>query len=468
VHTVNNGVAPVITTNVSSTPPASQCANSGTFPELSVTATGAVSYQWYSNTSNSNTGGASISGAIGSIYFPPTTSVGNLYYYCIVTGTCNSNVTSNVSGVHTVTNSIPPVITTNVSTTPPTALCVNSGAFPALSIVATGAVSYQWYSNISNSNTDGTPITDATSASYAPPSTSVGNLYYYCVITGACGNVTSNVSGVHTVNANTVITTNVSTTTPAAKEINTGNFPELSIVATGANLTYQWYSNISNSNTDGTPIPDATTAKYAPPSTSVGSLYYYCIVTGTCGKVTSEVSGVHTVIDNGYIPDAKEVIITVVPCETNLMGTVFPFVRWNIENFDKLFAITINLKSVPDSQSADPLGDLINETPLHSTKAIYYNGSLFVPGSPETPGIVGALNNYGLPVDFFSAINVMRGAPITAILLETELPVTYHGQTLGLYRLENVRKGDYILEIKRDGFVTRWAKINVNANDTIQ
>jgi hypothetical protein len=43
-----------------------------------------------------------------------------------------------------------------------------------------------------------------------------------------------------------------------------------------------------------------------------------------------------------------------------------------------------------------------------------------------------------------------------------------NGQTLGLFRLENVLEGDYILEIKREGYVTRWAKITVEANNPVQ
>jgi formylglycine-generating enzyme required for sulfatase activity len=47
-----------------------------------------------------------------------------------------------------------------------------------------GALSYQWYSNGSNnSNSGGTEIPAATGASYQPPSTVDGTLYYYAVVT---------------------------------------------------------------------------------------------------------------------------------------------------------------------------------------------------------------------------------------------------------------------------------------------
>jgi hypothetical protein len=159
--------------------------------------------------------------------------------------------------------------------------------------------------------------------------------------------------------------------------------------------------------------------------------------------------------------------ITVIPV-TTVIGTVFPFVRWNIADLDQLFTITINLKSIPNPQSINPLGDLKNETPLYSTKAIYYNGSIFVPNSPKSPGMVGALNNYGLFINWMDAIHVQGGTSTTHILVGGEQPVTINGSTLGLYKIENVKKGDYILEIKRESFVTRWAKIKVDANAQVE
>ncbi len=71
---------------------------------LSVVATGtALTYQWFSNTTNSNTGGTLISGATGAIYTPSTANGGTLYYYVIVSGSCAPAVTSNVSGSITTT-----------------------------------------------------------------------------------------------------------------------------------------------------------------------------------------------------------------------------------------------------------------------------------------------------------------------------------------------------------------------------
>ncbi|MBV5347583.1 hypothetical protein JZU46_05135, partial [bacterium] len=68
-----------------------------------------ITYQWYSNTSASNSGGTTLGSATGAqtaSYTPLTTSVGVKYYYCIVSGTCSPTVTSTVSGAITI-NTIP-------------------------------------------------------------------------------------------------------------------------------------------------------------------------------------------------------------------------------------------------------------------------------------------------------------------------------------------------------------------------
>ncbi|NTS43759.1 hypothetical protein HRG84_22955 [Flavisolibacter sp. BT320] len=61
---------------------------------------GNFSYQWYANTTNSNTGGNLINGETNSTYTPPTVSVGTIYYYAVVTNTgtgCNAATSATAS-----------------------------------------------------------------------------------------------------------------------------------------------------------------------------------------------------------------------------------------------------------------------------------------------------------------------------------------------------------------------------------
>ena len=75
----------------------------------------------------------------------------------------------------------------------------------ALTITASGnpTPTYQWYSNTSNNNSNGTVISGATEASYTPSTAKAGTFYYYCVATNSQGSASSNVA---TITVNTVPT----------------------------------------------------------------------------------------------------------------------------------------------------------------------------------------------------------------------------------------------------------------------
>lgn len=65
----------------------------------------------------------------------------------------------------------------------------------------------------------------------------------------------------------------------------------LQVVASGDDLTYQWYSNTSNSTSAATKINDATNSTYTPSTSTVGTKYYYCIVSsGSCSTTSNIVS----------------------------------------------------------------------------------------------------------------------------------------------------------------------------------
>ena len=67
---------------------------------------GSYTYQWYSNTVNSNSGGAAISAATSSTYAVGTTAVGSTYYYVTVTDSYGVSATSATS-VYTVGQATP-------------------------------------------------------------------------------------------------------------------------------------------------------------------------------------------------------------------------------------------------------------------------------------------------------------------------------------------------------------------------
>lgn len=126
--------APVITTQPSNIGQ-NLCINAtATALSVSATGTGPLTYQWYSNTVNSNTGGTPISGAANSTYTPSAAATGTTYYYVLVADG-GFAVTSNVSAAITVDAA--PV----VSISPPSAT-IRVGESVALT--AMGATSYLW------------------------------------------------------------------------------------------------------------------------------------------------------------------------------------------------------------------------------------------------------------------------------------------------------------------------------------
>ena len=154
---------------------------------------GTLSYQWYSNTTDSNAGGTAILGATNTSYSVPTSTAGTWYYYVIVTNTNNS-----VNGTKTATqisNTAAVVVNSLVNAQTvihlqPFNLTVWKGAETTLSLLAYidgggGELTYQWYSNTTNSAVEGTAVAGATEPDFHPNTQAVGKNYYYCVITNS-------------------------------------------------------------------------------------------------------------------------------------------------------------------------------------------------------------------------------------------------------------------------------------------
>jgi hypothetical protein len=78
------------------------CQNTSNTSISVVPQTGSNTFQWYAASSFS-AGGVLITGAVSSVYTPPTSQVGTVYYYCIVSSGTNCNTTSQRSAF-TVTN----------------------------------------------------------------------------------------------------------------------------------------------------------------------------------------------------------------------------------------------------------------------------------------------------------------------------------------------------------------------------
>ncbi len=172
-----------------------------------------------------------------------------------------------------------------------TALSVCVGYNPASLTIAAPVTglspyTYQWKLN-------GSSIVGETALTYNGTAFgSAGTYSYTCVTTDACGTSVTSSPKANTVVADPAITVHPS---PITECIN-GN-AALSVTAINGtpSLTYQWWSTVLNNNTSGTSILGATSTSYTPPSTSAGTIYYYCVVSASgsgCGNATSNPASV--------------------------------------------------------------------------------------------------------------------------------------------------------------------------------
>jgi hypothetical protein len=299
---------------------------------LGVTGPGIPTYQWYSNTTASSTGGTLITGATSVSYVPPATAVGTIHYYCVVTFPNNTNCNQIIS------NNVPAIVVPDpvATATPATqTICVGGTVPNPLTGAYTNGVgtpSYQW-------NLVGTPTTaiaGATASTYTPPaSASAGSFNYTVTINTSGSGCTASTSAQIAV----VVVADPTITVPLATQTLCQNATPtvLTVTASGGSgtLQYQWYSNTANNTTSGTLITGATNNTYTPPTSAVGTLYYYCVVTTPVSgcSVTSAASIVIVIPAPTFTtqPTASNVCVGGTPtpmCVTYINGTGTPSYQW--------------------------------------------------------------------------------------------------------------------------------------------
>lgn len=286
---------------------------------LEVTGSGGVtpySYQWYSNTTASTSGGSSISGANSETYTPPTSTAGDKYYYCVVKSAspcASSTRTSDVSGlIHVDAPSATGTIQNGGS------IC-GSGEHNrsrTLSLSGASATQYQWYSSESE-NTGYSAIGNATDATYVA-SPSEATYYKVEVKNGVCGWTT----GLSVTPAQvTVDVPSVAGSIQGAGAVcdSKGNLS----ISGETGTSYQWQRSSDGSSFSN--ISGATSATYnATGEVSSGPRYYKVKVTnGACDAATS---------DAVRVTQGNIVTITVEPDETYITTSPYLYAWYKSGN----------------------------------------------------------------------------------------------------------------------------------------
>jgi O-glycosyl hydrolase len=283
---------------------------------------GTLTYQWYSYTRHieyENHTGKLIQGATNTSYEASFTEEGIYHFYVIVTNS-NPSVTGrkNVSVrsdpatvvVNDSKNAKYPIITKQPAggvevylgptmTVTPLEVTVDTGDDDEGESSYQWEISYQWYEAKTPTNDNGTLIESATTKVFNPigriqEANQPGDFYFFVVVSNTDYNVTGRrVSSVISNPALIKVSQNPNaaipeiTAQPLGEIYFIGN-PVIPLTVTaessdGGTLSYQWYSNTTSSNKNGTEIQGATSRSYTPliNTNTAGQSYYYVIVTNT-------------------------------------------------------------------------------------------------------------------------------------------------------------------------------------------
>ncbi|MFM2338020.1 MAG: hypothetical protein RL115_1213 [Bacteroidota bacterium] len=281
----------------------------------------------------------------------------------------------------------------------PANIGVCAGSTASFSVTATGT--YQWQLNTGAGFNN---ITGATNSTYTTGASTAGmNGYQYrCIVTGQCGNTTSNAATL-TVNTAPTVTTN-----PTSASICSSN--TISFTAAGGGSPapgFQWQVNTGSGFSN---ISGANSATYTTPATTIGmsGYQYQCVLSNTCGTVTTAaatltVSSSVTITNNPLAQTICEGTNTSFSVSAGGSGLTY---QWQLSTDGT------NYNNVP---ATAPYSGVTASTLTITGAAPSLNGNRYrciVSSGPCTPGIsTGAL----LTVNTFPSIGTQ---PIAATICE--------------------------------------------------
>ena len=289
--TVNSTRTPVTVyaypTSVVVSPAIQNVTLTSTPTDLTATATGATAYQWYSNTTNSNTGGTLISGATSSTYTPPTNALGTIYYYVVASsgsgcGTTSAAVAVTVQATCTA-GTTAPAVSTPLFTSCPSAVAnlnnAHTGTIPANATLV-------WFRDTAHTDPVTNPTAVGAGSYYAFYYSNAGNCYSpastrVSVIAAVCSTCTApadpqlrNLNSVFQVNAapsGSVIQWHTSATPSSTSLLSNTN---ISVTSTPTEYWVFYYNTSSNCYSPGSKLIAVTNICCNIPTVNLNSVEY--------------------------------------------------------------------------------------------------------------------------------------------------------------------------------------------------
>lgn len=266
-------------------------------PTVEVIANGLnLTYQWYVNTANSNTGGTLIPGATNYYYAPPVNAQNTRYYYAVIDnngqGCVRETTTAAKFTVGAAAGSGNAYINGSAGTNNGiTTLALCSGNTAVLRVAGSTGTSpgYQWEQSIDgisgwNNVTGGN---NPTTLAYTTPALTETTYYRMRVKTGSCE--------VYTNTLKITVGAEAGVIEAASKNICTGTSTTVSV--TGASTSIQWQQSANGTSgwTNVSGGSGATSETYTTPVLTA-SRYYRTTVTGeACSNPNSEV--IHVIVN---------------------------------------------------------------------------------------------------------------------------------------------------------------------------
>jgi formylglycine-generating enzyme required for sulfatase activity len=342
VH-ANNDVEIIVSDSVETPVVTIAASNDGAKVTLTAAASvsdgGTLTYQWYKNTGDNSEGGTALSGETRTTYTPPTNADGTTYYYVRATNTLRGQTASAASNTARVTiqgGAVTEILVSDTVETPKVSITATSSDGGVI-LTTTAAVSdegtltYQWYRNTAQSSKNGALVTGATGTTYTPPTGVPGTMYYYVKVTntlkGQTASAVSNTARIvvregevagEVIIEEIFVSETVDTPVAAINAVvNSGRVTLTAavFVGDGGTVSYQWYKNTVDRSKNGALIANATGTTYIPPTTLLGTTYYYVKVTNTLkGQTASAVSNIlGIVIHEGEPVEIIEVVSVEIP-----------------------------------------------------------------------------------------------------------------------------------------------------------